>query len=161
MSWLDYVFGPTGHISWPQECARSVLVFVYGLALLRVAGRRLFGKWAALDVVVSIIIGSSLSRAATGNADLFGTLLATALMVFMYWLTAQGAARWRSFAHLVEGADVQLAVDGEVRPDALKRHAISAADLAEALRQAGVERLSETRLLSLEPSGKITVLKAS
>jgi hypothetical protein len=28
-------------------------------------------------------------------------------------------------------------------------------------RQAGVERVSETRLIALEPSGKITVLKAS
>jgi uncharacterized membrane protein YcaP (DUF421 family) len=37
---------------------------------------------------------------------------------------------------------------------------ISEGDLHEALRQAGVEQVSETRLIALEPSGKITVLKA-
>ena len=33
-------------------------------------------------------------------------------------------------------------------------------DLNEALRQAGVERVAETRRITLEPSGKITVLTA-
>ena len=41
----------------------------------------------------------------------------------------------------------------------LHRQAISDSDLNEALRGAGVEHVSETRLIALEPSGKITVLK--
>jgi uncharacterized membrane protein YcaP (DUF421 family) len=41
----------------------------------------------------------------------------------------------------------------------LRKQAVSAADLHESLRQSGVEHVAETRLLVLEPSGKISVLK--
>lgn len=63
-------FGGTGQITWWQETARALLVFSYGLALVRIAGRRIFGKWSALDIIVSVIVGSNLSRALTGSAAL-------------------------------------------------------------------------------------------
>ena len=70
MNWAAAIFGVDAHLSWAQECARAVLVFAYGLLLVRVAGRRIFGKWSALDIIVSIVVGSNLSRALTGSAEL-------------------------------------------------------------------------------------------
>ena len=58
---LTQIFGSTHAVTWWQECTRTVVVFCYGLAVVRLAGRRVFGKWAALDFIVSIIVGSSLS----------------------------------------------------------------------------------------------------
>ena len=55
MAWFTTAFGQTSHVSVLQECARAVLIFAYGLLLVRVAGRRIFGKWAAIDIIVSII----------------------------------------------------------------------------------------------------------
>jgi len=161
MGTLDFVFGPTGHITWAQECTRAALIFVYGLAIVRLAGRRVFGKWAALDIVVSIIVGSNLSRALTGSAPLWGTLVATALLMVLHWLLAQGVARSKRVSQIVEGSAVELAREGTHDRSQILQHAISEGDLAEALRQAGVERVSDTRLIALEPSGKITVLKAT
>lgn len=65
------IFGTLGHLTWWQECDR---------AIVRVAGRRVLGKWAALDIIVSVIIGSNLSRALTGQASLAGTLAATTVL---------------------------------------------------------------------------------
>ena len=79
---FDAVFGITPHITWTQECARAVVIFVYGFAIVRFVGRRVFGKWAALDIIVSVIVGSNLSRALTGSAELWGTLAATTLWMF-------------------------------------------------------------------------------
>ena len=92
MGILEFVFGSTGHISWWQECVRAIAIFAYGLILVRLAGRRIFGRWAALDIVVAIIIGSNLSRALTGNAPFGGTLAACALLVALHWVLAQGVA---------------------------------------------------------------------
>src|SRR3954453_13507002 len=39
------VFGAQGHLLWWQECMRAIVIFIYGLALVRMAGRRVFGKW--------------------------------------------------------------------------------------------------------------------
>ena len=126
---------------------------------MRVAGRRLFGKWSALDIVVSVIIGSNLSRAITANAPLAGTLAATTLLVLMHWLLAQAAARHSGAARLLEGHGIRLAENGEVDHRKLHKEAVSASDLAEALRQSNVEDISHTRLVVLEPSGRITILK--
>lgn len=146
--------------AWWQECLRTGIVFVYGLLLLRLAGRRIFGRWAALDIVVSVVFGSSLSRALTGTAPFAGTLAAMTLLVAMHWLLSHAAARWPRISRLVEGAMIELARGGAEHRRALRRHAVSDGDLDEALRRAGVERSAETRLIALEPSGKITVLKS-
>lgn len=157
---LGDVFGTAGLMSWWQECLRALVIFVYGLALVRVAGRRVFGKWSALDIVVSVIVGSNLSRALTGSAPLSGTLAATTLLMVLHWVLAQAAARSPRVSGIVEGSPIELARGGMAGLEALTRHSISHHDLQEALRQSGVEHVDDTRLIVLEPSGKITVLKA-
>jgi uncharacterized membrane protein YcaP (DUF421 family) len=159
MSGLEALFGETGHVSGAQECARVVLIFAYGLLIVRLIGRRLFGKWAALDIIVSVIIGSNLSRALTGGAPLFGTLAATTVLLGLHWILAQGAARFRIVSRVVEGAPLRLAAAGESDRRVQRRWAISEADIHEALRNAGLEQISAAREVILEPSGKISVLK--
>lgn len=159
MSGLEALFGSAGHVTAGQECARAVLVFLYGLLIVRLIGRRLFGKWAALDIIVSVIIGSNLSRALTGGAPLFGTLAATTVLLGLHWILAQGAARFRSVSRLVEGAPLRLAAAGQPDLRMQRRWAISEADIHEALRNAGLDEIGAAREVVLEPSGKISVLK--
>jgi uncharacterized membrane protein YcaP (DUF421 family) len=156
---LDSLFGTTSHVSVAQECARAALIFAYGLAVVRLAGRRVFGRWSAIDIVVSIVVGSNLSRALTGNAPLLGTLAATTALMLLHWLLAQAAAHSARVSRLVEGRAIELGRGGTATGAGALRAAVSAADLAEALRQAGIERVEESRLILLEPSGKISVLK--
>lgn len=109
---------------------------------------------------MSIIVGSNLSRAITGSAPLVGTMAATALLMGLHWIVAQGAARFSAISRILEGGPIALAEGGKIDAAKLKRDAISAADLDEALRQSSAEHVSQTRLIMLEPSGKIAVLKA-
>ncbi len=154
------LFGSIGHVSWLQECARGTVVFAYGLLIVRVAGRRVFGKWAALDIIVSVIVGSNLSRALTGQAPLGGTLAATTVLMVLHWLLAQAAARSAWLASILEGTSIELGRGGLVDQAAMRRHSVSQRDLDEALRQSSVENVSKTHRIVLEPSGKITVLKS-
>jgi uncharacterized membrane protein YcaP (DUF421 family) len=156
---VEQIFGITEHLLWWQECARAVLVFAYGLILVRIAGRRMFGKWSALDIIVSIMIGSNLSRALTGNSPLWGTLAATTALVVLHGVLAQLVARSSILSRWLEGRAIRLADGGTPLSPAFHRHSISDADLNEALRQHGVQDLKGTRLVTLEPSGRITVLK--
>lgn len=156
---MDAIFGSGPDLAWYQECARAALTFIYGLVLVRIAGRRIFGKWSALDIVVSIIIGSNLSRALTGSAPLWGTLVATTLLVALHWVLARLVAFSRGFSRIVEGGPVELARHGAPAPSVRERYTISEADLHEALRQSGVDDIAAARVVTLEPSGKITVLK--
>jgi uncharacterized membrane protein YcaP (DUF421 family) len=136
-----------------------VLIFAYGLALVRLAGRRIFGKWSALDIIVSFVIGSNLSRALTGGAPLWGTLAATALLVALHGVVARLVSRSAPLSRMIEGSPVELARSGAASASQLHRHSVSEADLYEALRQSGLENLAATTVVTLEPSGRITIVK--
>jgi uncharacterized membrane protein YcaP (DUF421 family) len=159
MDLLTSIFGEKGNVTVAQECARAVLILIYGLAILRVAGRRIFGKWSALDIIVSIIVGSNLSRALTGNAPLLGTIAATTVLIGLHWLLARLAAHYPALSRLVEGRSIELGRGGEIDVPKTSRYAATEADLNEALRQAGIEEVGRTAKITLEPSGKISVLK--
>ena len=49
---------------------RAVIVFLWAMVLYRVIPRRALGGNAAVDIVLLVLIGSSLSRALTGTAPL-------------------------------------------------------------------------------------------
>lgn len=159
MDILPIVFGNPGVLTPVQECARALLIFAYGLAMVRLIGRRVFGKWAALDIIVSIIIGSNLSRALTGNAPLAGTIAGTTVVFAVHWALAQAAARSPTWSRWIEGRPTELARDGAPIRENLRRWCISEADVNEALRQRGTQTLDETALLLLEPSGAISVVR--
>jgi uncharacterized membrane protein YcaP (DUF421 family) len=156
------IFGVRDHLSTGQEAARAVLIFAYGFILLRLSGPRLFGHWSALDIVMSIMIGSALARAMTGGAPLIGTMVAAAIMAVLHATLAHAVARNRNMARFLEGEAVMLVDHGRIDDDARKRCKISHADLREALRQQGVDgegKIENVKAMTLEPSGKLSVIK--
>jgi uncharacterized membrane protein YcaP (DUF421 family) len=154
---FETVFGVGRDLGIGQECARAALIFAYGLLLVRISGRRTFGKWSALDIVVSIILGSSLSRALTGGAPLGGTLAACTVLMLLHWLAAQAAARSPRLASLLEGRPVVIVRDGAVVERARLLHGVTSADLDEAMRQSNADDARLAATLILEPSGKLSV----
>ena len=158
---LETVFG-LRDLSVAQECARAVLIFFYGLLMLRLSGRRTFAQMSALDLVISIIEDSNLSRAMTSSAPLWGTLAAVAVLVALHLFMAAVVARSRRLSRLIEGGPVLLAQDGVIHEAARLGCKISLADIAESLREHGLDGLGElhrVRTLMLEPSGKISVVR--
>ncbi|MBO0734709.1 MAG: DUF421 domain-containing protein [Methylocapsa sp.] len=159
MNWSEAIFGTPGGSTIGSEAARAAIVFCYGLVVLRLAGRRVFGKLSALDTTVAIIVGSCLARVINGNAPLAATLVAVTLLIALHWLFIHLAARWRFFSRLIEGRPILLASEGELVPRMMKRSGVSDLVLHEALREKGIEQISGVRAITLEPSGKITIVK--
>ena len=147
------------HIAWWQMCVRAAIVFFAGLVLIRLVGARTFARGSPLDIVVSVILGSNLSRAITGSASLGPTLLASAAIVGLHALLITGSLRLHPLAMLLKGKPAILLEDGETRPHTLVREGISRGDFEEVLRDAGVTDPSEVRLAVRERSGKVSVIK--
>jgi uncharacterized membrane protein YcaP (DUF421 family) len=159
---LIALFGVQNHLSAGQECARAVLIFAYGLVILRLSGPRMFGHWSALDIVITIMIGSALARAMTGSAPLAGTMAAAAVMAFCHVALAHGVARSQKLAHVIEGKAVKLVDHGRIDHALRQRKMISLSDLREALRQSGVDgeaHIENVKVMMLEPSGHLSIVK--
>jgi uncharacterized membrane protein YcaP (DUF421 family) len=136
---------------------RALLLFLYGVMLVRIAGPRMFGHSAVIDLILTVLIGSNLSRALTGNAPLFPTMVATAAMVFIHWLLARLAFHYNWISWLVKGHRVQLVRRGEIDWVAMRSNAIADGDLLDAAREAGIHELDEIVEASLQRNGKIIV----
>jgi uncharacterized membrane protein YcaP (DUF421 family) len=159
MTLLD-VFGATRQVAWWQELPRAVAIFVYGLLLLRLFGRRTFARWSAPDIIISVITGSCLGRALTGGAPLGGTMLAVLLLTALHWVLARACAHSNRFARLIEGRPVVIGEAGALLKPQMLRYNVSDTDCHEALRMRGIQEIAHTRRITLEPSGNITVLTA-
>ena len=156
---LHSVLGDDRHdILWWQMCLRAVIVFLFGLLLVRLFARRAFGEQTPLDIVVAIVIGSDLGRAMTGNASFFPTLAATATIVVIFWIFGHCAARWRWFSRFVKGKPAKLTHGGKLDHGRMRRWGVSAGDIEEAARSSGVDDLAAIRGATLERNGKISII---
>ena len=153
----DLIGSDNGMITWWQMSIRGVLVFLYGLVLVRLAGRRVFGKLAPFDIVLAVLVGSNLSRTLTANAPFVPTLAATAVIALAHWSITFRALHSKLVARLVKGEVVTLVRDGEVDWRAMRRQGLSEGDLEEAARDAGVFELERVRTAVVERSGRISV----
>lgn len=156
---LHDLIGTSKSILWWQMCVRATIIFVFGIALARLAGTRAFGKNSALDLLLAILLGSNLSRALTGNADLVATLVATALLVVLHTVLAWLSMRASWLGKAVKGRPIQIIRDGRVDPAAMRRALLTDNDLAEGLRGCGYEAGAEVQAAYLERSGEITVIR--
>lgn len=114
------------------------------------------GKWSAVDILLSVIIGSILGRAITGGAPCGGTILASAILMCLHWITGKAAARNDKLSKLLEGSPVLLGRDGQVDEPARQSYSISNVDVLEALHENGISSIDQADRIVVEPNGKIT-----
>jgi uncharacterized membrane protein YcaP (DUF421 family) len=154
------IFGTdSATITWWQAAARAVLILIYAVALYRIAGRRVFGRNTALDIVVYVILGSTLSRALTANAPLLPTFAATAALLAGHSGLSLLARKSGVASRLIKGTPVQLIRDARIDWRNARSVNIGEGDLNEALRLHGVGDVAAVRAAFMERNGKISIIK--
>jgi uncharacterized membrane protein YcaP (DUF421 family) len=161
MNGFDAVIGhgTSMEIAWWQMSIRAVIIFAYGVILLRLAGQRAFGRQSALDIVLTVLIGSNLSRAMTGGSPFLPTMAGSAALVLLYYASIHFTQRFDLVGFLLKGEHRYLVRDGSADPATMRQVGISDRDLHEAMRTEGVEELSDVKLATLERSGHVSVVK--
>lgn len=148
----------TDPILWWQMCVRALIIFVFAVALYRLMPRRAFGANGTLDIVVVVLMGSTLSRALTGNAPLLPTLAATATLAVLYGMLAALAWRIDPLSRLIKGRPIRLIRDGRIDRHALRKAQLGERDLDESLRLEGVADVTTVADAYLERNGKLSVI---
>src|SRR6266516_2026188 len=149
------------HLTIFQVSLRGIIVFTAAIVMVRLADKRFLSRMSALDVILGLILASSLSRAINGSAPFFETLGVSFVLVLLHKALAWAAFRWHKFGELVKGHEDLLIENGKPLADAMRANHITEKDLLEELRQEGnVAAPGEVKLAFLERSGKISVVKA-
>lgn len=147
------------HILWWQMCVRGVIIFFLGIVLLRLAGRRAFGRQSAIDIVLTVLIGSNLSRAMTGGAPFLPDIAGSAALILLYYLAIHLTQRFDAAGWLLKGPPVPLLRDGMVNQRAMRRQGVSHLDLEEAARTGGCGTMGEVEHATLERNGHISIVR--
>lgn len=162
--WQEYLFLFIGgdqngsDLTLTQVLARTILVFLIGVIVVRLGKRRFYGKHTPLDLLLAIIVGSVLSRAINGSARFSDTIVATITLVVLHWIFATLAFYSNSFNTLVTGGARVLIEKGVMQWDAMRASKIGKADLMMALRQQGIDDIANVKRAWFERSGDISVI---
>ena len=162
-TFLDSILGLSvepRELTTSQMIARGLVIFIAALAMLRVAHQRFFARRNALDVLLTLVIASTLARAINGNAAFFQTIVVGFVLVLTHRAVAWLASRSEAVGHLVKGKSSLLIENGEVRDEQLRKNDLSGKDLEEDLRINGVESPRSVKRATLERNGEVSVVKA-
>lgn len=163
--WIDYFFETIGgdqngsNLELTQVLARTIIVFLIGVVLVRVGKRRFYGQYTPLDLLLAIIVGSVLSRGINGSARFSDTIVSTLTLVAMHWLFATLAFYSEPFNRVVTGGERILVKEGDMKWDAMRASKIGEADLMMALRLHGIDDIKDVKQACLERSGDISVIR--
>lgn len=160
-TFLNEVFIAKGSEAGPLAAAvRTIIVFVAAVFYVRVAKKRFIAQASAVDLVMVVVFGSTLSRAINGGATLLSSLAAGLVLVALQRLFAHFGVRYPGFGTMVKGSFETLVKDGAMDHHQMRLHDISEADLRSELRINGMtDDVSEVALATLERSGRISVVK--
>jgi uncharacterized membrane protein YcaP (DUF421 family) len=146
-------------LSVAQVCVRAAIVYIILIVFVRFGKKRFLGEATAFDAILVIIIGSVASRAISGTAPFFSSLIAVAILIAIHWIISLISRDSPSFSSLINGNPTVLIKNGRVDRKALRDVHMSDEDLDEDLRREGVKGPAKVAEARLERDGKLSVLK--
>jgi uncharacterized membrane protein YcaP (DUF421 family) len=146
-----------------EPIARVLFIAVSGyvtlLLLLRASGQRTLAQMSALDLVITVTIGSAFGRVLTAREVALSEVVAAfASLVLLQWLVANLWGRTTAIRRYVATTPTLLYYDGEIIDRGMRRHHLVVDDLHAAARQHGMGSLGEARAILLEGNGSLSVL---
>ena len=141
-----------------EKAIRSVAVYVFLLAVLRLAGKREIAQLNNFDFVVLLLLSNTVQNAIIGNdSSLWGGLFGAAVLLAANRVVVRASYGSPRLTRLVQGSQTVLVRGGRTLKRNLRKELITDEELMAAVRRQGVSKLSDVQLAALEPTGALTV----
>jgi uncharacterized membrane protein YcaP (DUF421 family) len=139
--------------------AKTAAVYLFLVVGLRLFGKRELGQLSLYDLVMIIILGNAVQNAMINNDNtLGGGVVAAAVLLALNWSLNRFITHSKRAERLLVGGPVLIVHDGQALRDQMARQGISDDQLAAALREHGIEHVSDVHLAVLESDGTISVV---
>src|SRR5512134_244541 len=138
---------------------RASFVYLFLLIVVRVLGKREIGSTSAFDLVVALILGEVVDEIIYGDVTILQGVIA--IVVVALWHVVNSWASFKSeIIDKLTGAPPTVVVkNGQIQRKNLAKERLNEEELFSELRLMGVEDVKEVKQATLEPNGKISVLK--
>src|SRR2546430_1834348 len=149
-------------IPWWHLVLRAALIYVIFFIGLRLFGKRELGQFTTFDLVLVLLVANALQPAITGpDSSITGGVINVATPPPFHPGGAMLPNMWPAFDHLIEPPPTQVVKDGNLLTANLEREGLSVDDIQMAIREHGVDKLSDVKEAVLENDGSISVVTRS
>lgn len=146
-------------IPWWELILRSAAIYLALLIGFRLFGKREVGQMTLFDLVVVLLVANAVQPAMTGpDASITGGLIIIATLLTLNYTISFVRVRVPWFNKLVEPSPVVVAKNGKWMKDELKKQELTDEEAMAALREHGLESVSETKEVVLEADGSLSVV---
>ena len=137
----------------------TVLIYVSTVVGLRLGERRTLGEMSIFDFTVAVAVGGIVGRTATTESPSYvQAMTAVVVLLICHRLVAVARVRWVAVRRLVDRGPRVLVRDGRCDREAVRRALLTDGDLWRVMREHGVGRVADVRLLVLESRGAFSVI---
>jgi uncharacterized membrane protein YcaP (DUF421 family) len=144
-------------ISILEKVVRPVLVYVFLIVGLRLAGKRELAQLNAFDLVVLLLLSNTVQNAIIGSDNsVLGGVIGAATLLFFNYLVVRYVFSHPRIERLVEGDADVLVRGGKVLDERLRAEGITLNELEAASRRQGFASLTEVDRAILEANGGVT-----
>lgn len=137
----------------------AVGIYAAVIALVRINGLRSFSQMSAFDFATTVAMGTIVASTAV-SSEISLPEGATAVLVLLSLQSLVSLARRRlGFGAIVDNTPRVIMRDGEVLAERLAAANLTRADLMTKLRENGVSSLDQVKIVVMETTGAVTVIK--
>lgn len=146
-------------ISVFEKIVRPIVIYVFLLIALRLAGKREMAQMNAFDLVVLLMLSNTVQNAIIGaDNSVTGGMIGAASLIAVNAVMVRVIYRNKGIDRLIEGEPTELVRDGEFLADNLRREIISEHEVMSAIRRQGIDSVADVKSATLETTGNICVI---
>ena len=146
-------------IAYSEKIVRTIVVYVFLLAGLRLAGKRELSQLNPFDLVVLLLLSNTVQNAIIGNDNsLIGGLVGGGALLIINAIVVRTLYHYGKLDQ-IEGKPETLIRNGRLVRHHLERELITVAELEAAARRQGIESLAHVHECRLETGGALTFIQ--
>jgi uncharacterized membrane protein YcaP (DUF421 family) len=142
-----------------EKIIRPLLVYLFLIIGLRLAGKRELAQLNPFDLVVLLTISNTVQNAIIGeDSTLIGGVIGATTLLAANFIVVRLIHKYPRLEGMMEGRVDLLIKNGKVLPERLKKESIDIAELETAARKQGYSALHEIESASIDQNGNIVFI---
>lgn len=138
---------------------RSAVIYFAVVLGLRLLGKRHVAQLTILDLVLVLLISNGVQNAMVGSdVSLVGGVVSAATLLLLNFILSKIMYRLGTVGKILEGTPTLLIHNGVALMAHLQQEQITPGELESAIREHGIERISDVKIAVMEPDGVISVI---
>lgn len=137
-----------------NEVWKALILIVFGMLVLRLAGRKSISQMTIPTTIAMISIGTIIVQPIADHSIVI-TIVAAAVFIAVLIVVEWLQLRWSAFEKLIKGPAVIVIEAGRLNTDNLKKIRLTVDALEMSLREKGISRLSDVKTATIEPNGQL------